>query len=90
MGKGTIKARKINWLRLFLVKSFRALRRPEYLGVIGEGVNLYSTGREFCGSWHFIKLTLTAIWDCVRLRTNAQATSLTGPKLWDIIGFRKE
>ena len=36
MGKGTIKARKINWLRLFLVKSFRALRRPEYLGAIGE------------------------------------------------------
>ena len=54
--------------------------------------NLYSTGRELGASWHFITLTLTAIWDCVRLRTSAQAHKLQagGPAQYHLAKLSQE
>ena len=42
MVQRTSQSWKTNRLRLFLVKSFRALRRPEYLGALGECRNSIS------------------------------------------------
>ena len=44
MGKGTIKARKINWLRLFLVKSFGATR-PDLSSDCATDYRVYTTSR---------------------------------------------
>ena len=48
MGKGTIKARKINWLRLFMVKSFWARYRGAQIlssGLCDSDCRVYTTSR---------------------------------------------
>jgi len=66
-----------------LVKSFGTItaevltisggKSPKFLGAIGEGINLYNSGREHGAVLVQVMPTARAISDWTRLRTSAQA-----------------